>query len=78
MPNSTQEFHHTPIFDTFSLLQVTAAYMPPKSGKEKAVEEDEEIIQAVVLADSFNSRFKPLSTNKPRVWPSYLWSKEDI
>jgi len=41
--------------------------MPPKAGKEKAVEEDEEIIQAVVLADSFNSRFKPLSTNKPRV-----------
>jgi hypothetical protein len=43
--------------------------MPPKSGKEKpAPIEQEEVIQAVILADSFNSRFKPLSTNKPRVW----------
>ncbi|KAF8319424.1 nucleotide-diphospho-sugar transferase [Clavulina sp. PMI_390] len=41
--------------------------MPPKgSGKEKVVEEEEEVVQAVVLADSFNSRFAPLSTNKPR------------
>lgn len=42
--------------------------MPPKAGKEKAVvEEEEDVIQAVILADSFTSRFKPLSANKPRV-----------
>lgn len=41
--------------------------MPPKAGKEKAVEEEDDILQAVILADSFNSRFKPLSHAKPRV-----------
>ncbi|KAI5122066.1 hypothetical protein M0805_006049 [Coniferiporia weirii] len=43
--------------------------MAPKSstGKEKAThEEEEEVLQAVVLADSFNNRFKPLTLNKPR------------
>ncbi|TFY83054.1 hypothetical protein EWM64_g960, partial [Hericium alpestre] len=42
--------------------------MPPKAsvGKEKLVDEDEEPLQAVILADSFNNRFKPLTTNKPR------------
>lgn len=43
--------------------------MPPKgSGKEKAgIEEEDEILQAVVLADSFNSRFGPLTMDLPRV-----------
>ncbi|KAI0318651.1 nucleotide-diphospho-sugar transferase [Amylostereum chailletii] len=42
--------------------------MPPKpsSGKEKLVNEEDEILQAVILADSFNKRFKPLTTDKPR------------
>ncbi|THG95257.1 hypothetical protein EW145_g7991 [Phellinidium pouzarii] len=43
--------------------------MAPKgsAGKEKAApEEEEEILQAVVLADSFNNRFKPLTLSKPR------------
>lgn len=44
--------------------------MPPKnsSGKEKEVaHDDDDILQAVILADSFNERFKPLTLNKPRV-----------
>ncbi|KAG8807161.1 hypothetical protein FRC17_004613, partial [Serendipita sp. 399] len=41
--------------------------MPPKStGKEKAVDA-EEVLQAVVIAESFNQRFAPLTANKPRV-----------
>lgn len=43
--------------------------MPPKSssGKEKDIAEEDEILQAVILADSFNKRFKPLTVGKPRV-----------
>ena len=42
--------------------------MPPRSnGKEKMQGEEEEVLQAVILADSFNKRFKPLTVNKPRV-----------
>ena len=43
--------------------------MPPKSssGKEKDLAEEDEVLQAVLLADSFDSRFKPLTTGKPRV-----------
>ena len=38
------------------------------AGKEKAnVEEDEQVLQAVIIADSFNKRFKPLTVNRPRV-----------
>ncbi|KAJ3561900.1 hypothetical protein NP233_g9905 [Leucocoprinus birnbaumii] len=33
--------------------------------KDKLVD-DEEVLQAVVLADSFNKRFRPLTTRKPR------------
>ncbi|KAF9453228.1 nucleotide-diphospho-sugar transferase [Macrolepiota fuliginosa MF-IS2] len=33
--------------------------------KEKLVD-DEEVLQAVILADSFNKRFRPLSAGKPR------------
>lgn len=41
--------------------------MPPKAGgKEKAVETDE-VLQAVVIAESFNARFQPLTARKPRV-----------
>ena len=44
--------------------------MPPKAGngKEKALhDQEEEVMQAVILADSFNKRFKPLTVSKPRV-----------
>ena len=37
------------------------------SSKERLVAEDDEILQAIILADSFNNRFKPLTLNKPRV-----------
>jgi translation initiation factor eIF-2B subunit epsilon len=43
--------------------------MPPKSssGKEKDLGVEEEILQAVILADSFNKRFRPLTQTTPRV-----------
>lgn len=43
--------------------------MPPKSsaGKEKALTDEDDVLQAVILADSFNKRFKPLTVGKPRV-----------
>ncbi|KAF7793053.1 hypothetical protein EIP86_004158 [Pleurotus ostreatoroseus] len=42
--------------------------MPPKgnAGKEKDIAEEDEVLQAVILADSFNKRFKPLTVGKPR------------
>ncbi|KAI0636836.1 nucleotide-diphospho-sugar transferase [Trametes polyzona] len=42
--------------------------MPPKStsGKDKDLAEEDEVLQAVILADSFNKRFKPLTVGKPR------------
>lgn len=43
--------------------------MPPKSssvGKERLLDQEEEPLQAVILADSFNKRFKPLTLSKPR------------
>ncbi|ETW85768.1 hypothetical protein HETIRDRAFT_309762 [Heterobasidion irregulare TC 32-1] len=42
--------------------------MPPKAslGKEKLVDEDDEVLQAVILADSFNKRFKPMTASRPR------------
>lgn len=38
----------------------------PNAVKEKLID-DEEVLQAVVLADSFNKRFRPLTARKPRV-----------
>ena len=48
--------------------------MPPKSasGKEKDIADEDEVLQAVILADSFNKRFKPLTVGKPRVRPHIL------
>ncbi|KAI8998514.1 nucleotide-diphospho-sugar transferase [Trametes punicea] len=42
--------------------------MPPKSssGKDKEIANEDEVLQAVILADSFNKRFKPLTAGKPR------------
>jgi translation initiation factor eIF-2B subunit epsilon len=39
---------------------------PSSADKEKLIDDDE-VLQAVILADSFNKRFKPLTTRKPRV-----------
>jgi translation initiation factor eIF-2B subunit epsilon len=35
------------------------------AGKEKV--DTDEVLQAVVIAESFNQRFQPLTANKPRV-----------
>ncbi|KAL6305413.1 nucleotide-diphospho-sugar transferase [Sparassis latifolia] len=42
--------------------------MPPKSsaGKEKDLADEDDVLQAVILADSFNKRFRPLTVGKPR------------
>jgi hypothetical protein len=40
--------------------------MPPN--RDMGVEADE-VLQAVVIAESFNQRFQPLTANKPRVGP---------
>ncbi|KAJ4488105.1 nucleotide-diphospho-sugar transferase, partial [Lentinula aciculospora] len=42
--------------------------MAPKAnaGKDKLLNDEAEVLQAVVLADSFNKRFRPLTTRKPR------------
>ncbi|KAI4527503.1 nucleotide-diphospho-sugar transferase, partial [Schizophyllum commune Loenen D] len=36
------------------------------SGKDKLLDDEDEVLQAVILADSFNKRFRPLTTRKPR------------
>jgi translation initiation factor eIF-2B subunit epsilon len=60
-----------PLSHSVSLITPIAAEMPPKStGKEKASAiqtEEDEALQAVILADSFNKRFTPLTVNQPRV-----------
>ncbi|KIM49219.1 hypothetical protein M413DRAFT_438384 [Hebeloma cylindrosporum] len=33
---------------------------------DKLIHEEDEVLQAVILADSFNKRFRPLTTRKPR------------
>ncbi|EJD53073.1 nucleotide-diphospho-sugar transferase [Auricularia subglabra TFB-10046 SS5] len=43
--------------------------MPPQASKAKEVEdeqEEQEVLQALILADSFNERFKPLTAKRPR------------
>ena len=37
--------------------------MPSKNAEHEA----DEVLQAVILADSFNKRFKPLTTDRPKV-----------
>ena len=41
--------------------------MTSKQSAERLIEEEEEVLQAVILADSFNKRFRPLTIRKPRV-----------
>ncbi|KAI0256752.1 nucleotide-diphospho-sugar transferase [Lactifluus subvellereus] len=42
--------------------------MPPKlpTNRDKAEDEEVEVLQAVILADSFNKRFKPLTIDRPK------------
>ncbi|KAI0797687.1 hypothetical protein C8Q75DRAFT_861962 [Abortiporus biennis] len=60
-------WHTTPFLSTKYLHPYTFA-MPPKSGsgKEKDLTDEDEVLQAVILADSFNKRFRPLTVGKPR------------
>ena len=44
---------------------------PSSSTKEKLIDDEEEVLQAVILADSFNKRFRPLTTQKPRVGKAF-------
>jgi hypothetical protein len=44
--------------------------MPSTTSKGIPDEEEAEVLQAVILADSFNKRFKPLTTDRPKVCPS--------
>lgn len=37
-------------------------------------EETDQVLQAIILADSFNTRFKPLTTDRPKVYASSLFS----
>ncbi|KAJ7219182.1 nucleotide-diphospho-sugar transferase, partial [Mycena pura] len=42
--------------------------MAPKTsaGKEELIDEEDEVLQAIILADSFDKRFRPLTTHTPR------------
>lgn len=54
-----------------------AAGKPKKPAKPGADEKREDVLQAVVLADSFQDRFKPFTLQKPRVCPTTgrcLWT----
>lgn len=54
-----------PIFLTKSKLFISDSTMPPKTKKQKELVQDERF-QAVVLSDSFETRFMPLTALKPR------------
>ena len=60
-----------------SLFDSLPDNMPPKGPTTKdkdiaAVEED--VIQAVILAESFNKRFKPLTIDRPRAsWTNTIY-----
>jgi translation initiation factor eIF-2B subunit epsilon len=41
--------------------------MAPKTAATADGELEEEVLQAIILADSFNKRFVPLTLAKPRV-----------
>ena len=46
--------------------------MPPKPSTSRGNPEvgEAEVLQAVILADSFNKRFKPLTADRPKVLAS--------
>ncbi len=39
----------------------------PSISKDNVDDETDQVLQAVILADSFNKRFKPLTTDRPKV-----------
>jgi hypothetical protein len=46
----------------------------PSTSKNNVDEETDQVLQAIILADSFNKRFKPLTTDRPKVYASSLFS----
>ena len=48
---------------------------PTTKGTGKNIEAETQL-QAVVLADSFNERFSPITLDKPRVWFLFSVSKD--
>ncbi len=42
----------------------------PSTNKSLSDREEADVLQAVILADSFDKRFKPLATDRPKVPPS--------
>lgn len=61
-----------PVNQSASLCPATNHRMPSKPSTSKGIAEEEEaeVLQAVILADSFNKRFKPLTIDRPKVRPS--------
>ena len=66
--NQTLLAHNARVGD-YHFWLATFLVMAPRqtSGNDKLADEEEDVLQAVVLADSFNKRFRPLTTQKPRV-----------
>lgn len=50
-----------------SLLETHSVEMASKKSGGKNTLKQEQVYQAVVIADSFNRRFEPLTLNQPRV-----------
>lgn len=42
-------------------------YTMPSISKDNVDDETDQVLQAVILADSFNKRFKPLTIDRPKV-----------
>jgi hypothetical protein len=42
-------------------------YTMPSISKDHVDDETDQVLQAVILADSFNKRFKPLTIDRPKV-----------
>ena len=50
---------------------------PQLAGLHNTMSKDDEtdqVLQAIILADSFNKRFKPLTTDRPKVYAPRLFS----
>lgn len=49
------------------ILNVEPMSPKPPTSRGKAEDEEVDVLQAVILADSFNKRFKPLTIDRPKV-----------
>jgi hypothetical protein len=57
------------LLDLLDSNTIIDCIMPPKPSTSRGNLEDEEadVLQAVILADTFNKRFKPLTADRPKV-----------